>query len=756
MSTVLTHKTNEVSSAIDTPRLAAPLASLLDRLRSAARSSIWIESLSLICLCGAVIFWSSLLLDWLIEPPRWVRAVALGMVLLGFLWLIITKLLVRLGVSMRDADLALIVERCYPAFGDSLSTSVGLTECFWNAVDLELVGQTTREAIAVAPTVRTVRLIRIGRLIAIVTACSGGIASIAALALMQPAVADVWVRRVVLLGEESWPRSSALEIEGFRNGVRKVARGTDVDLLVKADASKIIPEIVDLRSRGSSGWQTDRMGMRGGVSDGFQVFGHVLKAVHEDLAIEVRGNDARIQNLRLQAVDAPALAELEITYTLPAYLGSGNRTASASGVVQIPRGCDVLIRCTSTKPLIGASISTTQDGKQVEVSRWDSLAEFDQEPSYIKDGIRTEFKNLDGQRSIFATFTDTDSLTNRDPITFVLSSVADEAPRVSMRPRGISTAVTTRARVPLEGTISDDHALERAVVVLAPEGRDERVVAVDRLRAAPTVVEFTEEDPEIISLEGLSLSIGDKLKISIEAFDACDLDPVPHRGVSDTWSLDVVSPESLSAMLEARELILRRRFELVVNELERAREELDSRLTAPEPDAVDLSQPTDELDSLNSDSDSDTDRSSGIVFAPSRLAESASRVAGETGEVAEAFFDIRREFDNNTLLTDELDARLGTQIAEPLRAISKNDLPALIRLCRSPAATPGSAEFAQIVVQTDQILARMRAVLDKMMELETFNEVLEILRGVVRTQEDIRSETLKRQKERAREALDRP
>ena len=127
----------------------------------------------------------------------------LGMVLLGFLWLIITKLLVRLGVSMRDADLALIVERCYPAFGDSLSTSVGLTECFWNAVDLELVGQTTREAIAVAPTVRTVRLIRIGRLVAIVTACSGGIASIAALALMQPAVADVWVRRVVLLGEES-------------------------------------------------------------------------------------------------------------------------------------------------------------------------------------------------------------------------------------------------------------------------------------------------------------------------------------------------------------------------------------------------------------------------------------------------------------------------------------------------------------------------------------------------------------------------
>lgn len=208
MSTVLTHKTNDVSSAIDTPRLAAPLASLLDRLRSAARSSIWIESLSLICLCGVVIFWSSLLLDWLIEPPRWVRAVALGMVLLGFLWLIITKLLVRLGVSMRDADLALIVERCYPAFGDSLSTSVGLTECFWNAVDLELVGQTTREAIAVAPNSAYGSSHSNRSPHRDCDCLFRGIASIAALALMQPAVADVWVRRVVLLGEESWPRSS--------------------------------------------------------------------------------------------------------------------------------------------------------------------------------------------------------------------------------------------------------------------------------------------------------------------------------------------------------------------------------------------------------------------------------------------------------------------------------------------------------------------------------------------------------------------
>jgi hypothetical protein len=55
-----------------------------------------------------------------------------------------------------------------------------------------------------------------------------------------------------------------------------------------------------------------------------------------------------------------------------------------------------------------------------------------------------------------------------------------------------------------------------------------------------------------------------------------------------------------------------------------------------------------------------------------------------------------------------------------------------------------------------EVLARMRAVLDKMMELESFNEVLELLRGMIRTQEQIRTETLEQQKRRAREALERP
>ena len=130
--------------------------------------------------------------------------------------------------------------------------------------------------------------------------------------------------------------------------------------------------------------------------------------------------------------------------------------------------------------------------------------------------------------------------------------------------------------------------------------------------------------------------------------------------------------------------------------------------------------------------------------------EAAARAAGETAEIAAAFRMIRVELDNNLLLTPELETRLIIQIADPLAGIAAKDLPALSVACR------GSFGPAELVSRTDEVLARMRAVLDKMMELESFNEVVELLRGMIRTQEEIRIETLKRQKQRAREALERP
>ena len=96
------------------------------------------------------------------------------------------------------------------------------------------------------------------------------------------------------------------------------------------------------------------------------------------------------------------------------------------------------------------------------------------------------------------------------------------------------------------------------------------------------------------------------------------------------------------------------------------------------------------------------------------------------------------------------------QSADPLAAIATQDLPDLSLACRSLADQLLIGNRASLLARADLVLARMRAVLDKMMELESFNEVIEILRGVIRTQEEIKTNTLEWQKKRAREALERP
>jgi hypothetical protein len=110
------------------------------------------------------------------------------------------------------------------------------------------------------------------------------------------------------------------------------------------------------------------------------------------------------------------------------------------------------------------------------------------------------------------------------------------------------------------------------------------------------------------------------------------------------------------------------------------------------------------------------------------------------------------ELENNGLLTPEVDVRLIAQIADPLAGLAENDLPPLAAACRGVTDLAGGRDG--LVRQADEVLARMRALLAMMMELESFNEVIERLRGVIRTQEEIRADTLEQQKKRAREALE--
>ncbi len=64
----------------------------------------------------------------------------------------------------------------------------------------------------------------------------------------------------------------------------------------------------------------------------------------------------------------------------------------------------------------------------------------------------------------------------------------------------------------------------------------------------------------------------DKISVTLMASDKCDLAGDPNTGSGDRYQLDVVTPEELLAMLERKELGLRRRLEQIIDELSEMRD----------------------------------------------------------------------------------------------------------------------------------------------------------------------------------------
>ena len=705
--------------------LAPSLVRLLAAVRWRARMWIWMESLATGALAVVAAGWIMLAIDRFIEPPAWARACMLTAAIAIVAWIVAVRLVMRLAVPLTDESLALVIERTHPEFRDGLSTAVAyarraIAADVRDPVDPELVGRTVDAAVARVDGVRFNTIFRRRRLSLLVLAAAAAVAGSSLAAAAWPALAAIGARRLILLADDPWPRRVQFEIEGFPDGVRTVARGADVDVVVRARAA-VLPEVVELRTRAAGGWRHDRMGMRGGGTTEGQAFGHVLKGVADDLDVEVRGGDGRLRGLRIVVADPPAVADVRIISTLPDYLGGGLREIAASRVVRIPRGSSIEIECASTKPLAAATLAVRPtSGSAGEAPPEQMLATLDR-PAGATRPLAARIPPLDADRVVLARLTDTSGLVNRDPVLVTLSAVPDERPQVSLRLAGISSAVTPQAVLTIEGTISDDHALGNAAVHLAA-GDLERQLPLEQVRGGEPLVEFPADRPVRLPLAELGLIVGSRLEVTVSARDMCTLDGEPQESQGDTWTLDVVSPESLRALLEAREILLRRRFEAVIDDLAKARDRLAA--------------------------DHGGDETAAVAWC----GEAVSRASGETAEIAKEFRGIRLELATNGLLTPELETRLVSQIAEPLAMIVEQELAATARACRGDQAGRRPA----VVLLVDAALARLRAVLERMLELESVNEVIERLRGVIRLQEEIRSDTLDRQRKRGREALESP
>ncbi|MCG8653038.1 MAG: polyketide synthase, partial [Pirellulales bacterium] len=226
--------------------------------------------------------------------------------------------------------------------------------------------------------------------------------------------------------------------------------------------------------------------------------------------------------------------------------------------------------------------------------------------------------------------------------------------------------------------------------------------------------------------------------------DAYDLDG-NHLTRSERFRLQLVTPEQLLALLERRELALRARLEQTIDETRNLRDTLallrrgfesaqDTQLADPE-----LTRQL-QLRRLRA-------QQSGLQ---------ANKTSEELLGIATSLDDILREMVNNRVDSVDRRERIGTGVRDPLMEIVEEPLARLVdqilQIEKSVSEPEIAAEKAAIAVDSaEDVLLRLTAVLDKMLDLESYNEILDMVRELIDDQQNLLDDTIEERKNTVRD-----
>lgn len=727
-----------------------PIIGKVRRLRWLVRGYVGLEGAAIVAIILGAAFWIGLAIDWMFEPLPIVRVLMWVAVIVVTGWATIRYFVTRAFAPLSDSSLALLVERNYPQLKESLVTTIDALDRHRGTPpgNPAMLRQTSAAAANAIHSVELSRLFRWAPLAwktGLAALCT---ASIALFALLESQAFGFWMNRLQL-GNELWPRRVQLAVLGFveHHGERvmNVARDDNLDLQVLAsvEGGHVAPEMVEIRYERADGRRGRspmiRVGRALAGRDAAQQYRYTFQNVEHDLRFAIVGGDDRIEDLLLRVVERPQVDRIVVDCEYPDYLDRAPRSIPVSGRTELPTGAHATFRVRATKPLASAQVHDPAEAADLPVTV-DA-----QNPHELSFGLSVGQED----RVLLVTVRDTEGVESHEPYRVVISAIPDLPPEVSVALRGIGTAITPQATLPLAGNVTDEYGVTK---VWYEYQVDQEPAARRDLAAQPNgsrkFDDFQRFDLALTDPQSkrplVPLSPGQKLSISVKATDAYDLGREPHVGASQRFLLEIVTESELRALLEKRELTLRQQFEVIYEKMVGTRELLDR---------IELTPPADEpADGKARRQQRDASRIGGCQ-------QNATQLSFETLGVAEGFEDIVAELKNNRVDTEELTTRLEQGISEPLRQIGGELLPAFEAQLQDLHESFATAEDLPVHLgkakgEGDEVVQAMKQVLDRMLELESYNELVELLRGIVAEQKQLRDQTLEQRRAKLRSILD--
>ncbi|MEM6691043.1 MAG: polyketide synthase, partial [Planctomycetota bacterium] len=494
-------------------RLHPRLQLLLEDLRARIRRYVWLDWVLLAAAVLLVGFWLGLAIDYLpvlvggSEMPRAARRLWLLVVVAGLIYGTVKTLIARLRRPLPDDSLALLLERQHPDLGGKLLTSVQLrpqtgedathSESLLEAVHEEAVSEI--DSIDPKRVFQNKPLFQKAGLVAPLGIATIGLCIIAPQTFLQAA------SRLTLLSDSPWPRQARLEMVGLRipilyadnesspdesstsvdrpvsqtvefiDGVARVPRGAEAALEIRATAEEPfkVPDVCTLRYRrvnDNNNFDTSTMVMRGQtslrrigrVADGYQKFvldASPIQPIATSMSITVFGLDDRLSDFRIETIEPPAIQNVRIECEYPDYLKwddsdlAEDDTAAITTLpyragIRLPEGSRVRVIGESTKPLGTADVAAIQAGDRTPHS-----------VEITDDGMSISIELADFSKATTVTVVpqDLEGIQAQSPFKFFIGIVLDQPPEVSMRLRGIGSAVTPIAKMPVEIETKDDY-----------------------------------------------------------------------------------------------------------------------------------------------------------------------------------------------------------------------------------------------------------------------------------------------------------
>ncbi|MGI9444321.1 MAG: polyketide synthase [Rubripirellula sp.] len=766
------------------PHLDPGLNSLLQTLRSRIRRYIVCDSLLAVLALVLSAFWLGLALDYLpvqlggTEMPRLARTLLLGVVAAGLLAVLFKMLAGRLHRPLPDDSLALLVERHHPSLGGRLVTAVQLNEAgrTGDSHSRKLLDHVHAEAAAEIDKVDPNRVFRLQPLLhKLVIAGPLGLAALVFL-ILSPQAFALAASRLTLLTDDPWPRRADIQMVGI-----------ELPVVTTSDDTALAPELVEFDGktislpRGSNGtlriraradgaevpvactvyYQTESgtrgqstMRRVGRIVDGFQEFildGSPLTGLSESVTLDVRGLDDRLDDYRIQAVQPPALTNMSLQIRYPDYLrtaddGQTDMVADYQSGLRLREGSDVTLVASSSVPLGDVDVLLKTD----ENIDNDIALEYSQD----RQELRFTLPDFRAASTISIVPQDTNGISAQAPFRYFLGVVLDEPPELNIEIKGIGTSITPRAKLPVSATAQDDYGVTDLTVSLTPAAATTDADAdqqaetksaatspdLDRNGEAATVLDLK----ELVDNDTLNdLVPGTAVNLIGEAMDGYDLEG-EHITRSEVFRLEVVTPEQLLALLERRELGLRSRLEQTIDEMTSLRQTLEMlRRTG-----FDLAENATE------------DATRRAVQVRRLRAQQGGLQANKTSEellgIALSLDDILLEMRNNRVDSVDRSERIATGVRDPIKATVAGALATLraqIKEVESVVGDPeqGIARTAEAVSTAEQVILELNAILEKMLDLETYNEVLDLVRQLMDDQSDLTDDT---KEERKKQVLD--